>query len=140
MTDPRNDQIRKVLTSYRNWAIVGASDKESRPSNDVMKFLDDHGYDVIPINPRLAKIGTKKCFPTLLEASSEHPIEVVEIFRKPADALEPTLQAIAIGAKAIWFQLGIVNLEAIKTANSAGLEVVVNACPKIEFPKLILGI
>lgn len=136
MGEGQNDQILKILTSYRNWAIVGASDKVSRPSNDVMRFLDDHGYNAIPINPRLDMIETKKCFPTLLEASEYHSIEVVDIFRKSADALKPTLQAIEIGAKAVWFQLGIVNFEATEIAKDAGLEVVVDACPKIELPRI----
>lgn len=130
------DVIEFVLTKYRSWAIVGASNNPSRPSNDVMSFMDDLGYRVIPINPNEETVLGKKCYPDLAAASLDHEIEVVDVFRKPSEALNVARQAVAINARAIWFQLGVVSFEAASLGEEAGLMVVMDACPKIEIPKL----
>ena len=130
------DVIEFVLTKYRSWAIVGASNNPSRPSNDVMSFMDDLGYRVIPINPNEETVLGKKCYKDLAAASLDHEIEVVDVFRKPSEALNVARQALAINARAIWFQLGVVSFEAASLGEEAGLLVVMDACPKIEIPKL----
>ncbi|NNN19772.1 MAG: CoA-binding protein, partial [Acidimicrobiaceae bacterium] len=131
-----HEVIEFVVTHYRSWAIVGASNNSSRPSNGVMHFLKNQGYDIIPINPNEDKVLGRKCYPSLTAASSEHTIEVVDVFRKPDEVDPVALEAIAINARAIWFQLGVINIIAATTASQGGLQVVMNACPKIEIPKL----
>lgn len=131
-----HEVIEFVVTHYRSWAIVGASNNSSRPSNDVMRFLLDYGYEIIPINPNENEVLERKCYPSLTAASSEHTIEVVDVFRKPDEVDPVALEAIAINARAIWFQLGVINISAATTARDGGLHVVMNACPKIEIPNL----
>lgn len=104
-----------------------------------MRFLDSLGYQVIPINPNENEVLGKKCFPSLTAASSEYDIEVVDVFRKPSEVEAIALEAIAIGARAIWFQLGVVNTSAANTAKNGGLQVVMDTCPLIEIPKLGLS-
>ena len=133
-----HDVIQFVLTTYRTWAIVGASSDPFRPSNEVMRFLHDLGYNVVPINPNEQKILSKKCFPSLSAAVQEHDIQVVDVFRKPSEAMAITKEAIAINARAIWYQVGVVNFEAASVAIKAGLMVVMDTCPKIEIPRLDL--
>lgn len=134
-----HEVIQFVLTNYRTWAIVGASSNPSRPSNEVMRFLHDLGYNVVPINPNEQEILSKKSFPSLSAASQEHDIQVVDVFRKPSEAMTITQEAIAINARAIWFQLGVTNFEAASVAIKAGLMVVMDTCPKIEIPQLDLA-
>lgn len=115
---------------------MGASNDEARPSNEIFRFLHDLGYNVIPINPNESQVLSKRCYPTLAEASLENDIEVVDVFRRPSEALEIARAAVDIGARAIWFQLGVTNFEAASLAAGAGLMVVMDTCPKIEIPKL----
>ena len=133
-----HEVIQFVLTTYRTWAIVGASSDPFRPSNEVMRFLHDLGYNVVPINPNEQEILSKKCFPSLSAAVQEHDIQVVDVFRKPSEAMAITKEAIAINARAIWYQVGVVNFEAASVAIKAGLMVVMDTCPKIEIPRLDL--
>ena len=122
--------IEKIL-NYRNIAVVGISDDPERPSYDIASFLDEHGYNVIPVNPNLAEWKGKKCYPDL--RSIPVKVDVVDIFRRP-DAVPPIVdEAIAIKAKAVWMQLGIVNEEAAAKARAAGLEVVMDKCMKTEY-------
>lgn len=133
------DTIRKILTTYRNWAVVGASPDRSRPAHFVPAYLQARGYRIIPVNPQYAgeKILDERCYPTLAEVPEVAEIEVVELFRR-AHLVPPHVdEAIAIGAKAIWMQAGIVNEEAAAAARAAGLDVVMDACPKIEIPSLL---
>lgn len=132
------ETIRKVLTTSRTIALVGASPKAIRPSNYVMKFLLDHDYTVIPINPGLEgnELHGQKVYASLSSLPSEISVDMVDIFRN-TEAVPPIVdEAIAIGAKSIWMQLGIVHEEAAETARAAGLEVVMDSCPKIELPRL----
>lgn len=124
--------IEKVLSTYRTWGVVGCSDDPRRPSFGVATFLQDQGYDVVCINPNHDLcIEGAPCVGNLMEA--DRTIEVVDIFRR-SDAVLPHIEeAIEIGAKAVWMQIGVVNLEAAQLAHDAGLDVVMDRCPKIEF-------
>ena len=115
-------------------AVVGISDNPERPSNFVAKFLEEHGYSIIPVNPNLTEWDGKKCYPDLLSIPAK--VDVVDIFRRP-EAIPPIVdEAIAIKAKAVWMQESIVNEEAAVKAHEAGLEVVMDRCMKKEYLKL----
>jgi predicted CoA-binding protein len=135
--DHYNDAfIRGILTDHKRFAMVGASPKPERASHVVMKYLLDKGYFVFPVNPGMA--GGKILDQTVYQRLSDigEPVEVVDIFRKSEAALSITGEAIAVGAKVIWMQLGVYNDEAARLARSAGLKVVMNRCPKIEYARL----
>ena len=131
-----NVYIRGILTSCRSFAFVGASPTPSRPSYFAMKYLMAKGFRVIPVNPAYAGelLLGQKIYASL--ADIEGPVEVVDIFRNSAAALLVTREAIAIGAKVVWMQLGVRNDEAATLAEDAGLKVVMNRCPKIEYGRL----
>jgi predicted CoA-binding protein len=120
-------------------ALVGASPKPERASYRVMGFLLDHGYDVIPVNP--LKVGQQIHGKMVLGSLSEieQPIDMVDIFRNSEAAAEVVDEAIIVGAKSIWMQLGVINHDAAHKAQAAGLKVVMDRCPKIELPKLKLS-
>jgi predicted CoA-binding protein len=130
-----DDLIRQVLTTTTRIALVGASNKPDRPSYGVMRFLLAQGFDVIPINPGLAgqEILGQKVVATLAEAA---PLDLVDLFRNPADVQSPVEEAIRLGAKTIWMQLGVINEQAAALARAAGLTVIMNRCPAIEIPRL----
>jgi predicted CoA-binding protein len=127
--------IRDILATTTRIALVGASNKPERPSHDVMQFLLARGYDVTPVNPGLAgqEILGRPVVATLAEAA---PLEMVDIFRKSAEVAGPVAEAIRLGAKTIWMQLGVVNEAAAATARAAGLTVVMDRGPAIEIPRL----
>ena len=124
----------ETILNYKNIAVVGISDNPERPSYDVASFLEKHGYNIIPVNPSLAEWKGKKSYPDL--KSIPEKVDVVDIFRRP-EAVPPIVdEAIAIKAKAVWMQLGIVNEEAAAKARAAGIEVVMDKCMKIEYKRL----
>ncbi|MBM2831541.1 MAG: hypothetical protein HW414_593 [Dehalococcoidia bacterium] len=123
-----------ILKSYRTVAIVGLSAKEDRPSNEVARYLRSRGYRIIPVNPVETDILGEKSYPDLV--SIPEPVEVVDIFRRADDVLPVVDQAIKVGARVVWMQLGIVNEEAAEKARKAGLKVVMDHCMKIEHEKL----
>ena len=132
------ETIRKVLTTSKNIALVGASAKSVRPSNYVMKFLLDSGYNVIPVNPGLEgqELHGKMVYGSLSSIPNDVSIDMVDIFRN-SEAVPPIVdEAISIGAKSIWMQSGVINETAAEVAKKAGLEVVMDTCPKIEMPQL----
>lgn len=135
MAKVTDQELRTILTSTRRIALVGASAKPDRPSYGVMKFLLTHGYDVIPVNPALAgqSIHGRTVVATLAEAA---PFDMLELFRRPTEVLDPVEQAIQLGAKTIWMQLGVINETAAHKAQEAGLSVVMDRCPAIEMPRL----
>jgi predicted CoA-binding protein len=135
MTD---DDIATVLTQTRRIAVVGASNKPDRPSYGVMRFLLDQGYNVVPVNPGLAgqSIHGQPVAATLAEAA---PLDMVDLFRNAAEVEAPVQEAIRLGAKTIWMQLGVVNEAAARAARNAGLNVVMDRCPAIEIPRLGLA-
>ena len=132
----RDEDIRELLTNARTIALVGASDRPDRPSNYVMKFLQDHGYRVLPVNPQITGEHIHGEYVWRELGQIGEPIDIVDIFRRPAAAGEAVDQAIAVGAKAVWMQIGVINSEAAERAAAAGLKVVMNRCPKIEIPRL----
>jgi predicted CoA-binding protein len=128
--------IRGILNTYKVFAMVGASPNQVRPSFFVLKYLLAKGYKVIPVNPGHAgKEILGRTFYASLRDIPE-PVEVVDIFRGSSYALDITKDAIAIGAKVVWMQLGVRNDEAARLAEEAGLKVVMNRCPKIEYGRL----
>lgn len=130
-----DEEIRRILTQTRRIALVGASAKPERDSHHVMEYLLARGYDVTPVNPGLAgqEILGRKVVATLEEAA---PLDMVDLFRNSDAVAQPVAEAVRLGAKTIWMQLGVVNEEAAATARAAGLAVVMNRCPAIEIPRL----
>jgi predicted CoA-binding protein len=131
-----DDTIRHVLTAHRTWAVVGCSPDPWRDSHAIATLLLERGYDVIPVNPGAGEILGRRAYATLRDAAGEHDIEVVDVFRRSDRAGVHVDEAIAIGAKAVWLQLGVVDHAAAARARDAGLHVVMDRCPRIELPKL----
>lgn len=129
-------EIPELLSSVRTIAMIGASDRPDRPSYGVMKFLQDHGYRVIPVNPSITGEHIHGEFVWRELSEIGEPIDMVDIFRRSADAGDAVDQAIVAGAKAVWMQLGVVNEAAAARAEAAGLKVVMDRCPKIEIARL----
>lgn len=126
--------IIETILNYKNIAVVGISDDATRPSHFVARFLEAHGYHVIPVNPKLTEWEGKKCYPDLLSIPVK--VDVVDIFRR-SEAVPPVVdEAIAIKAKVVWMQEGIVNEEAAAKAREAGIEVVMDMCMKKEYDRL----
>lgn len=134
-----DEDITELLQGARTIAMVGASDNPGRASFGVMKFLQDKGYRVIPINPRITGEHVHGEFVWRELAQIGEPIDIVDIFRNSEDAGGVVDEAIAIGAKAVWMQLGVVNHAAAERAEAAGLKVVMDHCPKLEFARLGLN-
>ena len=132
----RDDEIRDLLTEARTIAVFGCSDRPDRPSYGVSAFLQRHGYRMLPVNPQITgeRVHGEYVWRELSQIGV--PIDIVDIFRRPMAAGEAVDQAIAVGAKAIWMQLGIVNEEAAARAEAAGLKVVMDRCTKIEIMRL----
>ena len=126
--------IREILESFRHIAVVGASEKRERPSHNVTKYLIHAGYTIYPVNPNLGSVLGITCYPSLPDIPPEKRknIEIVDIFRKPEHVDRVVDEAIEIGAKVIWMQLGITNEEASRKAREAGLEVIQNHCIAVE--------
>jgi uncharacterized protein len=131
-----NAYIRDILENHRTIAMVGASPNTSRPSYFAMKYLKAKGFRVIPVNPGQAggQILGETVFASL--ADIKGPVDIVDIFRSSQAALAITREAIAIGAKVVWMQVGVRDEEAARLAEEAGLKVVMNRCPKIEYGRL----
>ena len=136
MPQTSDEDIAELLTNARTIAVVGASDRPDRPSYGVMKFLQDWGYRVIPVNPQITGERIHGEFVWRELAQIGEPIDIVDIFRRPMAAGEAVDEAIAVGAKAVWLQIGVINEEAAARAEAAGLKVVMDRCPKIEIPRL----
>ncbi|MBA4760484.1 CoA-binding protein [Sphingomonas sp.] len=128
--------LKALLEGARTIALVGASDRPDRPSYRVMAMLQEHGYRVIPVNPQITGEHLHGEFVFRELAQIGEPIDIVDIFRRPLAAGEAVDEAIAVGAKAVWMQLGVINEEAAARAEAAGLQVVMDRCPAIEIPRL----
>lgn len=132
----RDEDIKALLEGARVIALVGASDRPDRPSFDVMRSLQAHGYRVIPVNPQITgeHVHGEYVFRELAQIGE--PIDIVDIFRRSGEAGDAVDQAVAVGAKAVWMQMGVINEAAAARAEAAGLQVVMDRCPKIEIPRL----
>jgi predicted CoA-binding protein len=131
-----DEDIAELLRNARTIAVIGASDRPSRPSYGVMQFLQEQGYRVLPVNPQISETHVLGEFVWRELSQIGIPIDIVDIFRRPEAALEAVEQAIFVGAKAVWMQLGVINEEAAALAEAAGLKVVMDRCPHIEIPRL----
>jgi uncharacterized protein len=131
--------IRSVLEGCRTWAVVGCSPDPSRDSNRIARMLQSRGYRVVPVNPNCGgELLGVRVYRTLADAAADvdHPIEVVDVFRRSSEAGAHVDEAIDIGARAVWMQLGVIDEAAAAKARAAGLQVVMDRCPAIEMPRL----
>ena len=132
--NPPSKHIERILEHYKTVAVVGLSPKPERDSHKVAKYLKDQGYKIVPVNPGQKEILGETCYPNL--TAIPFPVEVVDIFRRP-DAMPSIVdEAIEVGAKVVWMQLGLVHNQAAEKARRAGLDVVMNKCIKIEHMNL----
>ncbi len=130
--------LRRILKDCKTIAVVGLSAEWHRPSYFVAKYLQGHGYRIVPVNPKYPEILGEKSYARLEDIP--FPVDMVNVFRKPADVLPVAQSAVAIGAKCLWQQLGVVNEEADALARAAGLDSVMDLCVKIEHARLFGGL
>ena len=126
---------RDLLTTTKTWAVVGCSTDPSRASHGVAAFLIAQGFTVVPVHPAYDEVLGQKCYPDL--ASVPVPIDVVDIFRRSDEAGVHVDEAIEVGARAVWLQLGVIDDAAAQRATYAGLRVVMDRCPRIDYPRLV---
>ena len=136
------EQLRKLFKQSRTLAVVGLSAEWHRPSFFAAKYMQEHGFRVLPVNPRYAASGTEilgeRCYASLLEI--EEPVDIVDVFRRSEEVLPIAQQALQIGAKCLWQQIGVTNQEADQLARQAGLDSVMDRCVKIEYARLFGGL
>ena len=130
--------LRRILRECRTVAVVGLSPEWHRPSHFAAKYLQEHGYRVIPVNPRADKILGERCYASLLEIPER--VDMVDVFRRTADVLPIAQQAVQIKARCLWQQIGVLNLEADALARDAGLDSVMDRCVKIEHARIFGGL
>lgn len=130
--------LSRILNETRTIAVVGLSANWHRPSFFAAKYMLEKGYTIIPVNPAYPEVLGQKCYPSLRDIPL--PVDMVDVFRKADDVLPIVDDAIAIGAKTFWLQLGVINLEAVARAEAAGLDVVMDRCVKIEYARLFGGL
>ena len=130
--------LRRILREAKVIAVVGLSADWFRPSFFAAKYMQEHGYRVIPVNPKYAEILGEKCYPSLPDIPQ--PVDIVDVFRKTADVMPIAEDAIKIGARVLWQQLGVRNEEAAAKARAAGLLTVMDRCVKIEHGRLFGGL
>jgi predicted CoA-binding protein len=133
--------LRRILASSKTIAVVGLSGDWFRPSYFAAKYMLEHGYTIIPVNPRQAEIMGQKSYASLRDIpASVGRVDIVDVFRKTEDVLPIAEEAIAIGAKVLWQQIGVKNMEAVTKAEAAGLDCVIDRCVKIEHGRLFGGL
>lgn len=130
------EAIRDLLTATRRWAVVGCSPDPRRDSHRIGALLKARGFQVTPVNPAADEVLGERCYPSLAAIPAEQRPEVVDIFRRADQAGVHVDEAIAIGARGVWMQLGVIDEAAAQRALAAGLEVVMDRCPAIELPRL----
>ena len=130
--------LRRILLAARTIAVVGLSANWHRPSFFAAKYMQDHGYRIVPVTPTYERILEARCVPDL--AAIGEPVDIVDCFRKSAEMPALARQAVAIGARVLWMQLGVISEEALRIAADAGLAVVMNRCVKIEHARLMGGL
>jgi len=132
-----DEDIRFALEQTQTWAVVGCSPDPYRDSHRIAALLQGRGFRVIPVNPNADEILGERCVASVHDI--EEPVDVVDVFRRSSEAGAHVDEAIAIGAKAVWLQLGVIDPAAAERARAAGLRVVMNRCPAIELPRLERG-
>lgn len=130
--------LRRILAECRTLAVVGLSAHWHRPSNFAAKYMQEHGYRVIPVNPAYEEVLGERCYPSL--EAIPHKIDMVDCFRVSSEIMPLAVSAVNIGAKVLWMQLGVINLEAAAHARAHGLDVVLDRCVKIEHARLFGGL
>ena len=130
--------IRRILTDNKVLAVVGLSANESRPSFFAAKYMQDHGYRIIPVNPRYKEILGQTCYPDL--ESIPEPVDIVDVFQRSDKVMPIAESAINIKARVLWLQLGVVNDESAQLAQGAGIDVIMDRCVKIEYARLFGGL
>ena len=125
---PEDRELRALLGEAQTIAVVGLSSKPDRPSLGVAGYLQDHGYRIVPVNPRETQVLGERAYPTLRDIPSDVRVDVVDVFRRAEDTPDVARDAVAIGAKVLWLQADIVNEEAYRIASEAGLDVIMGVC------------
>lgn len=130
--------IAALLRTSRRIAVIGASSRRHRPSNGVLRYLIRVGYEVVPVHPNEREVEGLACYATLLDAvEATGPVDIVDVFRRPDACPAHAREAVAVGARCLWLQLGIVNVEAARTADAAGLGVVMDRCIMVDHRQLV---
>ena len=137
---PPSDDVRRILDRYRRLAVVGLSPRPERPSHRAMVHMAANGYEITPVNPACEQVLGNPCVASLEEAAAQGPLEVVDIFRRPEDIPPIVDEAIELGARVVWMQLGLSSPEAAARARDAGLEVVEDRCIKMEHCRFFGGL
>jgi predicted CoA-binding protein len=133
----RRAELRSLLGEAETIAVVGLSSDPSRPSNDVASYLQEHGYRIVPVNPNETEVMGERAYASLLDIPDDVPVDVVDVFRRAEHTPEVARDAVAIGAKVLWLQEGIVNEDAARIAQEAGLDVIMGVCIKKTRQRLI---
>ena len=131
---PPDDRLRQLLSDARTIAVVGLSSSPSRASHSVARYLQNHGYKIIPVNPHETEVLGERAYASLADIPEQ--VDVVDVFRRPEYTVDVAEDAVKVGAKVFWLQSGIVNEEAQRIAQEGGLDVVMDACMKIEHQRL----
>ncbi len=134
MTIETDEGLKEIFDTCRTIAVVGCSPRPERAGHYVAHYLQKLGYRVIPVNPGHTELVGEKCYPSLRDIPE--PVDMVDCFRRAEEIPAIVEDAIAIGAKVVWMQLGIINEEAARRGEEAGLKMVMNRCPKIDYPRL----
>ena len=133
-----SNELMEIFATNKKVAIVGLSNDPMRPSYFAGKYLQNHGFDIVPVNPNYQEILGETCYPDLVSIPGK--VGVVDLFQRPDRVMPFVRQAIDIGARVVWMQLNIINEEAAKLARDAGLKVVMDRCMKIEYARLYGGL
>lgn len=136
MSADMDADVRAILEGMRTWAVVGCSPDPGRDSHRIAALLQRSGYRVIPVNPAVEEILGERCYPSLADIPADAGVEVVDVFRRSSEAGAHVDEAIALGARAVWLQLGVIDDAALERARAAGLRAVMDRCPAIELPRL----
>ena len=125
---PEDRELRALLGDANTIAVVGLSSKPDRPSNSVAAYLQDHGYRIVPVNPNETEVLGERAYPSLRDLPEDTHVDVVDVFRRSEETPDVARDAVAIGARVLWLQDGIVNDDAYRIASDAGLEVIMGVC------------
>jgi predicted CoA-binding protein len=133
---PEDRELRALLGDAHVVAVVGLSSKPDRPSNSVAAYLQDHGYRIVPVNPNETEVLGERAYPSLRDLPADLRVDVVDVFRKAEETSDVARDAVAIGARVLWLQEGIVNDDAYRIASDAGLEVIMGVCIRSTIQRL----